>query len=127
MRKLLPLLLVAILFWQCKEEVRPQQEAAMESKAETEIRDSIPFLWEGANIYFLLTDRFNNGNPENDLNFERNNPTGLLRGFMGGDLQGITEKIRSDYFTDLGINAIWFTPVVEQIHGDTRISVPWLT
>ena len=29
-----------------------------------------PFIWEGANLYFLLTDRFNNGNPQNDINFK---------------------------------------------------------
>ncbi len=79
----------------------------------------IPFTWEGANIYFLLTDRFHNGNPENDLNFDRTDTTGVLRGFMGGDLQGITEKIKSGYFDELGVNALWFTPVVEQIHGAT--------
>ncbi|UWX53670.1 alpha-amylase family glycosyl hydrolase [Maribacter litopenaei] len=87
-------------------------------------RDSIsnkdlPFAWEGANVYFLLTDRFNNANPDNDINFDRDNPTGKLRGFMGGDIQGISEKIEEGYFDELGINAIWFTPVVEQIHGDT--------
>ncbi len=82
-------------------------------------KPTIPFVWDGANIYFLLTDRFNNGNPENDINFERTNPTGKLRGFMGGDIQGITQKINEGYFTKLGINAIWFTPVIEQIHGDT--------
>ena len=42
-----------------------------------------------------------------------------LRGFMGGDIEGITEKIEEGYFSKLGVNAIWFTPVVEQIHGDT--------
>ena len=80
---------------------------------------TIPFVWDGANIYFLLTDRFHNGNPENDINFDRTNPSGKLRGFMGGDIQGITQKINEGYFTKLGINAIWFTPVIEQIHGDT--------
>ena len=76
-----------------------------------------PFIWEGAHLYFLLTDRFNNGNPENDINFNRSGQTGALRGFEGGDLAGITQKIEEGYFSDLGINAIWFTPVVEQIHG----------
>ncbi|WP_430682173.1 alpha-amylase family glycosyl hydrolase [Maribacter halichondriae] len=80
-------------------------------------KKQIPFVWEGANIYFLLTDRFNNGNPDNDVNFERTDTTGILRGFMGGDIEGITQKIEDGYFSDLGINAIWFTPVVEQIHG----------
>ena len=77
-----------------------------------------PFVWEGANIYFLLTDRFNNADPTNDVNFNRTKETGVLRGFEGGDIKGITEKIKEGYFTDLGINAIWFTPVVEQSHGD---------
>ncbi len=74
------------------------------------------FMWENANMYFLLTDRFNNGNTENDLNLSRDKETGELRGFMGGDIKGITQKIEEGYFNDLGINAIWFTPVVEQIH-----------
>ncbi|MGI9546688.1 MAG: alpha-amylase family glycosyl hydrolase [Flavobacteriaceae bacterium] len=85
----------------------------------TVVKKKVPFVWEGANIYFLLTDRFNNGNTENDINFDRTDTTGLLRGFMGGDLQGITQKIESGYFTELGVNALWFTPVVEQIHGST--------
>ena len=38
---------------------------------------------------------------------------------MGGDIEGITQKIKEGYFSDLGVNAIWFTPVVEQIHGST--------
>ncbi|MDC6406026.1 MULTISPECIES: alpha-amylase family glycosyl hydrolase [Maribacter] len=82
-------------------------------------KKNIPFAWEGANVYFLLIDRFNNANPDNDVNFERDNATGKLRGFMGGDIQGITAKIEEGYFDELGVNAIWFTPVVEQIHGDT--------
>jgi len=79
----------------------------------------VPFLWENANMYFLLTDRFLNGDPANDENFDRNLPTGPMRGFQGGDIKGITQKIREGYFSDLGVNAIWFTPVVEQVHGGT--------
>jgi alpha-amylase len=77
------------------------------------------FVWQGANIYFLLTDRFNNGNPSNDVNFDRSLETGKLRGFEGGDIKGVTQKVKEGYFTDLGINAIWMTPIVEQIHGVT--------
>lgn len=76
-----------------------------------------PFVWENAQIYFLLTDRFNNGEESNDINFDRTKPTAKLRGFMGGDLKGITAKLKEGYFKDLGVEAIWFTPVVEQIHG----------
>ena len=75
-----------------------------------------PFVWEGANLYFLLTDRFNNGDTSNDKQWGRNKETGKLRGFEGGDIQGISTKIDEGYFDKLGINAIWFTPIVEQIH-----------
>jgi len=77
-----------------------------------------PFVWEGANIYFLLTDRFYNADTLNDVNFNRVKKTEKLRGFEGGDIKGITQKIEEGYFSDLGINAIWFTPIVEQVHGD---------
>ena len=76
-----------------------------------------PFLWENANVYFLLTDRFNNGTMGNDVSFGRTDPSAKLRGFMGGDIKGISQKIEEGYFDKLGITAIWFTPVVEQIHG----------
>jgi alpha-amylase len=88
-----------------------QGKKAPKSKAE-----KTPFVWEGANLYFLMTDRFNNGDKTNDINFNRNKITGKLRGFEGGDLKGIIQKIDEGYFTKLGINVIWFTPVVEQIH-----------
>ena len=81
--------------------------------------DGVPFLWENANIYFLLTDRFCNGDPDNDLNFGRTDETGPMRGFMGGDLAGVTSRIESGYFDSLGITAIWTTPWFEQIHGST--------
>lgn len=87
---------------------------------EKEVKKDVPFYWEGANIYFLLTDRFNNGNPDKDVNFEQTDSTAVLRGFEGGDIAGISKKIDDGYFTDLGINAIWFTPVVEQVHGATN-------
>ena len=84
-------------------------------KAEKE--QKAPFVWENANVYFLLTDRFNNGDTSNDVNFERTGETGVLRGFMGGDFRGIINKINEGYFTDLGVNALWFSPIAEQIHG----------
>lgn len=77
------------------------------------------FNWNGANLYFAVTDRFMNGNPDNDINFGRTEKTATLRGFEGGDLRGIIQKIDEGYFRKLGINALWLTPVVEQIHGDT--------
>lgn len=83
------------------------------------VRQGVPFTWENANIYFLLTDRFYNGDTKNDVNFGRTDKAAPLRGFMGGDIKGITHKIEEGYFDRLGINALWFTPVVEQIHAST--------
>lgn len=117
MKKLLVVLFSIPLFIGCKK-VKKEQEITQVVVEETPKKE-VPFVWEGANIYFLLTDRFNNGNPNNDINFDRTEETAVLRGFEGGDIQGITKKIEEGYFTDLGINAIWFTPIVEQIHGGT--------
>jgi len=73
--------------------------------------------WDNATIYFLMTDRFYNGDTSNDFIHPEDNPPAAFRGFMGGDIQGITDKINEGYFTDLGVSAIWMTPLVEQIKG----------
>ena len=65
------------------------------------VAPEVPFYWENASIYFLLTDRFNNADTSNDVNFDRTLETAPLRGFKGGDIKGITEKITSGYFNDL--------------------------
>ncbi|MGS0524055.1 alpha-amylase family glycosyl hydrolase [Zobellia nedashkovskayae] len=123
MKRLLSAVIILLILASCKEQRKDiVEEVAVKTDTiskSIEPQKNVPFAWEGANIYFLLTDRFNNGNTENDVNFDRTEPTGPLRGFMGGDILGITEKIEEGYFSDLGINAIWFTPVIEQIHGST--------
>lgn len=65
-------------------------------------------------LYMLMPDRFANGNPKNDIikgmhdeRCDRNEPS--LR--HGGDLEGIRQHL--DYFTELGVTALWFTPVLE--------------
>lgn len=58
------------------------------------VTSATPFVWEGANLYFLLTDRFNNGDSSNDINYNRNKETGKLRGFMGGDERNYPENRR---------------------------------
>lgn len=93
----------------------PEMTVAQKSKPVVN-NNKTPFVWEGANVYFLLTDRFNNGDTSNDTNFGRTKTAAKLRGFEGGDIKGITQKIEEGYFDKLGINAIWLTPIVEQIH-----------
>ena len=106
MKKITALLLLSIAFG-----CNSTKETVSKNTTKT------PFVWESANVYFLLLDRFQNGNPSNDDIIKRDKPTGPLRGFEGGDLRGIIQKLDEGYFTNLGINAIWMTPVVEQIHG----------
>ncbi|WP_426103356.1 alpha-amylase family glycosyl hydrolase [Massilia sp. TSP1-1-2] len=78
-----------------------------------------PFVWEGATVYFLLTDRFSNANAANDLAYGRKRDGAVLRSYMGGDLAGVTAKIKEGYFTTLGVDAIWISPPVEQNHAST--------
>ncbi len=72
------------------------------------------FTWDNATVYFLLTDRFYNGDPAND--FKHPAQAAPYRGYMGGDIRGITAKIKEGYFDKLGVNAIWMTPLVENIY-----------
>ncbi|WP_405206475.1 alpha-amylase family glycosyl hydrolase [Aquimarina sp. LLG6339-5] len=112
------LLLFSILI-SCKNETKPNSEekANLESETTTTVTtENIPFIWEGANVYFLLADRFKNGDTSNDEVLDRSKETGILRGFEGGDIKGIIQKIEDGYFEKLGINALWVNPLVEQIH-----------
>lgn len=74
-------------------------------------------FWNSATVYFLLTDRFANGDSSNDHALGRAQDGAVLRSFQGGDLAGVLRKIEQGYFDSLGVDAIWMTPFVEQVHG----------
>ncbi len=73
--------------------------------------------WRATTVYFLLTDRFANGDPANDQSVGRKPEGGPLRSCEGGDLKGLTQRIEQGWFNDLGVDAIWTTPVIENVHG----------
>lgn len=73
-----------------------------------------PF-WRNATVYFLLTDRFANGDPSNDAAYGRARDGDPLRSFEGGDLRGVIQKLDEGYSRDLGVDAIWTTPVIRQV------------
>ncbi len=71
-------------------------------------------------MYFVMTDRFNDGDPAN------NTPPGCdpalydphqkdINRYLGGDLRGLEKAIQAGYFNDLGISALWLTPVVRNV------------
>ena len=93
----------------------PQSTTGLEDKE---------FSWDNALVYFVITDRFVNGDKSNDHSYGRSTTEvdadkyETRQGtFHGGDLKGLTKKLNEGYFTDLGINAIWITAPYEQIHG----------
>jgi len=63
-------------------------------------------------MYFLMVDRFSNGNPANDQAIDEPDLHAKLN-YHGGDLQGVLQKIKEGYFTKLGVNTIWVSPVVQ--------------
>ena len=72
-------------------------------------------------LYMLMPDRFADGNPANNqiagmeaYKNDRTKPS--LR--HGGDIEGIRQHL--DYFTDLGVTALWFTPVLENNSPDSH-------
>jgi cyclomaltodextrin glucanotransferase len=69
-------------------------------------------------LYFLVVDRFNDGDPENSEgpNPELYDPDNQDWGkYWGGDLQGIIDKL--DYLKNLGVTALWLTPLFEQVEA----------
>ncbi|WP_250463507.1 alpha-amylase family glycosyl hydrolase [Microbulbifer litoralis] len=86
------------------------------SVAEPQTSDN---AWSSATVYFLLPDRFRNGDPDNDLSYGRKRDGARLRNFAGGDLRGVIGKLEEGYFNDLGVDALWMSPVYRQIEGAT--------
>ncbi|OOF15595.1 MULTISPECIES: alpha-amylase [unclassified Salinivibrio] len=79
-------------------------------------REPQAFTYRNANIYFVMVDRFHNGDPSNDHSYGRHSDNQQNIGtFHGGDLQGVLEKL--DYIQSLGTDVIWLSPIVEQVHG----------
>lgn len=115
------------------------KEAAEQQVQQTQVnadtQKTAKFTWDNVTAYFVLTDRFVNGDKSNDHSYGRglqsdgktavegldtyNNPGT----FHGGDLKGLTSKVEEGYFDQLGVNAIWITAPYEQVHGYTSGNV----
>jgi glycosidase len=71
--------------------------------------------WRDEVIYQLLVDRFADGDFNNDLAV---NPSALAR-YQGGDWQGVIDHLQ--YIQDLGVTAIWISPVVRNVDTDANV------
>jgi cyclomaltodextrinase len=68
--------------------------------------------WEAASLYFLMIDRFKNGNTANDSTVHDS----LIHpraNYYGGDIAGVTQAIEAGYFDSLGMNTVWISPVTQ--------------
>ncbi|OIU72537.1 alpha-amylase family glycosyl hydrolase [Rossellomorea aquimaris] len=63
--------------------------------------------WQDETMYFLMVDRFNNGDTTNDKEVDTKDP----KAYQGGDFQGIIDRL--DYIKDMGFTSIWLTPVFD--------------
>lgn len=98
---------------------------AAEPARDTFIGTREPFAADA--VYFLLTDRFVNGDPSNDqrdqgrakgpqfATFDRPTPGAEAAqdnvGYLGGDFKGVLDN--ADYIRDMGFGAVWITPIVD--------------
>jgi len=70
--------------------------------------------WRDQNIYFIFTDRFNDGNPgNNNANSQSSSQPASGTRIHGGDFAGIQQKL--DYIKALGATAIWITPIPQNV------------
>ncbi|HEU4406881.1 MAG TPA: alpha-amylase family glycosyl hydrolase [Polyangiaceae bacterium] len=75
--------------------------------------------WRDQVVYFLMTDRFNDGDPSNnDQGANEYDPADGAK-YSGGDLKGVADKL--DYIQGLGATAVWITPPVANQWWD-----PWV-
>ena len=94
------------------EEVKPESEIDLEFLYTRDIE------FRQETIYFLVVDRFYDGDPENSEgpNPELYDPEAKDWGkYWGGDLQGVIDKL--DYLKDMGVTAVWLTPLFEQVEA----------
>lgn len=82
------------------------------------LHSAIAADWSDEVVYFVLIDRYADGDSGNNRGVERRNPGG----FHGGDLKGLTQQL--DELAELGITALWINPVQKQIPQSFYASAP---
>ncbi len=86
--------------------------ASFDHPAAREHQSNADIDWRDQVIYQVMIDRYDNGDPNNDINVE---PSVAAR-YHGGDWQGLIDRL--DYIEDLGVTALWISPVVKNTEED---------
>ena len=92
--------------------VSDELDDVREVKIATHVED-----WRDEVVYQLVTDRFANGDPSNDWRVDATG-THLAR-YQGGDYQGVIDRL--DYLEELGVTAIWISPIVLNVDTDAGV------
>jgi len=79
--------------------------------------EETPYEWGDGPLYFVFTDRFRNGNPLND---GRVGGIAPIADWNGGDFAGVIAALREGYFDQLGVKALWLSPVNSNTHNSGR-------
>ena len=94
---------LSLMLWQCS----PPPGVDMSFNHQTFVDD-----WRDEVIYQIVVDRFSDGDPNNNFNVDLRKEAA----YHGGDWQGIIDKL--DYLEDLGVTALWISPVVRNVEED---------
>ncbi|MBP9706075.1 MAG: hypothetical protein KBD78_00420 [Oligoflexales bacterium] len=107
------------------EQLGPQLRQRTKAAAKLANKKVESIDWNKEIIYFLLVDRFHDGNKENNsagnpmshqfFDGDLKNKT-ALKTYQGGDLQGVLDKL--PYLKSLGVTTIWLSPVFENANKD---------
>ncbi len=116
-------LLSCPLIYSCQHDTKVTNNTkSLKQKTDSYYGTLEPFASEA--VYFLMTDRFVDGDPSNN-HAEQGGPYPTFRrpivskdgrkayvGYMGGDFKGILDN--ADYIKEMGFTSIWLTPIVDQ-------------
>ncbi|NNJ73426.1 MAG: alpha-amylase, partial [Enterobacterales bacterium] len=109
MRIIIFSLLIALGLFGCSETEPESKTQAVSSESKLRLHVASPD-WRDQVVYFLMTDRFNDGDvTNNDLGHGEYNPS-LESHYSGGDIQGVIDQL--DYIQNMGMTAVWTTPLV---------------
>ncbi len=88
-----------------------------------QVRPKEGFQWQDGIIYYAFTDRFVNGDKGND--HPVGDPAVLPQAnYIGGDFEGIQQKIEEGYFQKLGVNVLWLAPLNRNPDGAWKECLP---